>query len=80
MRKVFGVSAAQAAASGYPVYDAHGGSTAFGVGFSASRFMTPHWLINMDIAWNRLSGSATDSPITQSTVQGVVVLSTAYRW
>ena len=69
MRKVFGLSAAQAAASGYPVYDAHGGSTAFGVGFSASRFMTPHWLINTDIAWNRLTGSASDSPITQSTVQ-----------
>jgi outer membrane scaffolding protein for murein synthesis (MipA/OmpV family) len=80
MRKVFGVSAAQAAASGYPIYDAHGGSTAYGVGFSASRFMTPHWLINADLAWNRLTGSASDSPITQSTVQGVVELSTEYRW
>jgi len=80
MRKVFGVSAAQAAASGYPVYDAHGGSTAFGLGFSASRFMTPHWLISTDIAWNRLTGSASGSPITQSTAQGIVELSTEYRW
>jgi outer membrane scaffolding protein for murein synthesis (MipA/OmpV family) len=80
MRKVFGVSPAQAAASGYPVYAAHGGSTAVGVGFSASRFMTQHWLINADLAWNRLSGSAAASPITQSPVQGVVELSTEYRW
>ena len=80
MRKVFGVSAAQAAASGYPIYDAHGGSTAYGVGFSASRFITPHWLINTDLAWNRLTGSASASPITQSAVQGVVELSTEYRW
>ena len=80
MRKVFGVSATQAAASGYPVYAAHGGSTAIGLGFSASRFMTPHWLINMDLAWNRLRGSAADSPITQSAVQGVVELSSEYRW
>jgi len=74
------VSAAQASASGYPIYDAHGGPTAFGVGFSASRFMTQHWLINADLAWNRLLGSASDSPITQSTVQGVVEFSTEYRW
>jgi len=80
MRKVFGVSATQAAASGYPIYDAHGGSTAYGIGFSASRFLTPHWLINTDMAWNHLTGSASNSPITQSTVQGVVELSTEYRW
>jgi outer membrane scaffolding protein for murein synthesis (MipA/OmpV family) len=80
MRKVFGVSAAQAAASEFPVYDAHGGSTAAGVGFSASLFMTTHWLINTDMAWNRLLGSASESPITQSTVQGVVEFSTEYRW
>jgi outer membrane scaffolding protein for murein synthesis (MipA/OmpV family) len=80
MRKVFGVSASQAAASAYPVYDAHGGSTAVGLGFSASRFMTQHWLINTDLAWNRLLGSASESPITQSAVQGVVEFSTEYRW
>ncbi len=80
MRHAFGVSAAQAAASAYPVYDAHGGLTAAGLGFSASRFVTQHWLINADLAWNRLLGSASESPITQSTVQGVVEFSTEYRW
>ena len=80
MRNVFGVSSEQAAASEFPVYDAHGGTMAVGLGFSATRFMTEHWLINSDLAWNRLRGSAADSPITQSAVQGVVEFSTAYRW
>jgi len=53
---------------------------AVGLGFSASRFITPHWLVNADLAWNRLRGSAADSPITQTRVQGVVEFSTAYRW
>jgi outer membrane scaffolding protein for murein synthesis (MipA/OmpV family) len=42
--------------------------------------VTAHWLINADLAWNHLTGSANDSPITQSTMQGVVEFSTEYRW
>ena len=80
MRKVFGVSAVQAADSSYQVYDAHGGNMAVGLGFSASRFITPHWLVNADLAWNCLRGSAADSPITQTGIQGVVEVSSAYRW
>jgi outer membrane scaffolding protein for murein synthesis (MipA/OmpV family) len=79
-RKVFGVDAAQSADSIYPVYNAHGGLTAVGMGFSASRFLTDHWLVNADLAWNRLEGSAGDSPITQSREQGVIEFSTEYRW
>ena len=79
-RKVFGVDAAQAADSVYPVYNAHGGLTAVGMGFSASRFITDHWLVNADLAWNRLEGSASASPITQSNEQGVIEFSTEYRW
>jgi outer membrane scaffolding protein for murein synthesis (MipA/OmpV family) len=78
--KVFGVSAAQSANSGYPVYSAHGGSQAAGIGFSATRFITAHWLVNTDLAWNHLLGSATDGPITQTQVQGVLEFSTEYRW
>ena len=80
MRKVFGVSAAQAAASQYPIYEAHGGAMAAGLGFSATKFVTPHWLINTDMAWNRLRGSASESPITQSPIQGVIEFSTEFRW
>jgi outer membrane scaffolding protein for murein synthesis (MipA/OmpV family) len=80
MQKVFGVTAAQSIASGYPVYDAHAGSDAVGFGFSATGFVTDHWLINVDAAVNRLLGSARESPITQKTVQHAVGLSVAYAW
>jgi outer membrane scaffolding protein for murein synthesis (MipA/OmpV family) len=80
MRKVFGVSASQSLPSGYPVYEAHGGSTAIGLGFSATRFITPRWMVNADAAWNRLRGSAGESPVTQTGVQGVLEFSTEYRW
>jgi outer membrane scaffolding protein for murein synthesis (MipA/OmpV family) len=80
MQKVFGVTAAQSIASGYPVYDAHAGSDAVGFGFSATGFITDHWLINMDAAVNRLLGSARESPITQKTTQRALGLSVAYSW
>jgi outer membrane scaffolding protein for murein synthesis (MipA/OmpV family) len=80
MQKVFGVTTAQSIASGYPVYDAHAGSDAVGFGFSATGFVTDHWLINMDAAVNRLSGSARESPITQKTTQHALGLSVAYSW
>jgi len=79
-QKVFGVTADQASASDYPVYSAHGGAQAVGLGFSATRFVTPHWLVNVDLAWNHLLESANDSPIIQAPVQGVIEFSTAYRW
>jgi outer membrane scaffolding protein for murein synthesis (MipA/OmpV family) len=79
-QKVFGISPAQSDNSGYRVYYAHGGSQAAGIGFSATRFITPHWLANADLAWNHLLGSATQGPITQTQVQGVLSLSTEYRW
>jgi outer membrane scaffolding protein for murein synthesis (MipA/OmpV family) len=79
-QRVFGVSATQAANSDYRAYNAHGGKQAFGLGFSATRFITPHWLVNTDMAWNQLLGSFNDSPITQSHVQGILEISTEYRW
>jgi outer membrane scaffolding protein for murein synthesis (MipA/OmpV family) len=80
MQKVFGVTAAQSIASGYPVYDAHAGSDAVGFGFTATGFLTDHWLINMDAAVNRLLGSARESPITQKTTQHALGISVAYSW
>ena len=80
MQKEFGVTAAQAAASAYPEFDAHGGANAVGLGFSATRLITDQWLINLDAAVNRLLGSANASPITQVSVQHVVAVSFAYKW
>lgn len=80
MQKLFGVSPAQAQSSNYPVFTAHGGSVAKGVGFSATLFVTGHWLLNLDAAENRLIGSASESPITQRRTQRTLALATAYQW
>lgn len=80
LQKEFGVTMAQALASGYPVYDAHAGSNAAGIGFSATGFLTDHWLMSVDTAVNHLLGSAEQSPITQRSVQRVLALSVEYTW
>jgi len=77
---LFGVSPNQSRASGYPDYLAHGGLESAGFGVTATRFLGTHWLINADVAANRLFGSAADSPITQARIQKVLVLSWAYKW
>jgi outer membrane scaffolding protein for murein synthesis (MipA/OmpV family) len=76
----FGVSSAQAAASGYPVYEAHAGSNSMGLGFSASRFLTKHWIINTDMAIDRLIGSASESPFIVHKSQAAIALSFEYSW
>ncbi|MGH8316689.1 MAG: MipA/OmpV family protein [Steroidobacteraceae bacterium] len=80
MQKLFGVSPAQARSSGYPVFMAHGGSAAEGIGLSATLFITDHWLLNVDAAENRLLGSAGESPITQRRTQRALDLATAFQW
>ena len=65
------MSSAQALASRYSNYQAHAGMNVAGMGFSATRFITEHWLINVDGAYDRLLGSAADSPITQRKSQRV---------
>jgi outer membrane scaffolding protein for murein synthesis (MipA/OmpV family) len=77
---LFGVDPNQAFASGYRNYQAHGGLESAGVGLTVTRFVTKHWLLNLDLAANRLYGSAAASPITETRFQGVAVLSVAYRW
>jgi outer membrane scaffolding protein for murein synthesis (MipA/OmpV family) len=80
LQREFGVTTTQSMASGYPVYDAHAGTDAVGFGFSATSFVTLHWLVNVDAAVNHLLGSAEDSPITQKTTQHALALSIAYSW
>jgi outer membrane scaffolding protein for murein synthesis (MipA/OmpV family) len=80
LQTVFGVDSNQARASGYTDYQAHDGLESAGFGFTAIRFIDEHWLVNMNIAANRLLGSAANSPITQARTQKVVVLAAAYKW
>ncbi len=91
MQTTFGVDESQAEASGYPLFDAHGGINAVGFGFSATRFLSKRWLVNANLAVNRLLGSARDSPFTHERQKlngpaalaltgGALGLSVAYTW
>jgi outer membrane scaffolding protein for murein synthesis (MipA/OmpV family) len=80
MQHVYGVDAAQSLASGFPEFYPHAGTSAVGVGFSATWFITKHVLLNVNAAINQLRGGAAESPITQERTQRVLDLSAAYSW
>ena len=60
----FGVSAAESAASGYPVFDPEGWLK--GAGFEAEgRYaLSRHWAVRGEAGYERLLDDAADSPIT----------------
>jgi len=80
MQTLYGISPDQSLASGYPVYDPHAGTSAAGVGFSATRFVTQHWLLNLDAAISQIRGSASHSPLIEERTQRVLALSLNYQW
>jgi outer membrane scaffolding protein for murein synthesis (MipA/OmpV family) len=80
LQSEYGVSPAQSLASGHPVFDAHAGMASVGVGFSATRFITNHWLLNVDAALTKLKGSPDISPLTESSTQRELALSIDYQW
>ena len=80
LQSFYGVTAQQSAASGHPVYRlTHDGTSAAGVGFSATKFLGPHWLLNLDSAINQIRGSPSRSPIVERTWQHVIALSLNYQ-
>jgi outer membrane scaffolding protein for murein synthesis (MipA/OmpV family) len=80
MQVLYGVTPQQSAASGHPIYEiTHDGTTAAGVGFSATKFFGEHWLMNLDAALNQIRGSPSRSPVVENTYQRVGVLSVNYR-
>jgi outer membrane scaffolding protein for murein synthesis (MipA/OmpV family) len=58
----------------------HAGTSAAGVGFSATKFLSSHWLINADMAINQIRGSPAHSPLVERRTQRVLALSAAYTW
>jgi len=90
MQTTFGVNESQSLASGYPVFAAHGGMNAAGLGFSATRIISTRWLLNASLAVNRLIGSARNSPFTHEAQKdtgaalaltgGALTLSVLYTW
>jgi outer membrane scaffolding protein for murein synthesis (MipA/OmpV family) len=80
LQSLFGVSAQQSLASGHPEYlITHNGTAAAGVGFSATKFLGKHWLVNLDAAISQLRGDPADSPIVERRTQRVIALSFSYH-
>jgi outer membrane scaffolding protein for murein synthesis (MipA/OmpV family) len=80
VQKVFGVTLEQSIASGDPIFDVHGGTHAIGLGFSGTKVLTEHWLLNTNAAISYLQGSAAHSPITETHLQRALAVSVTYNW
>lgn len=81
MQTLYGVTESQSLASGHPQYEIPtNGTTAAGVGFSATKFLTPHWLLNLDTAISQIRGSPAHSPLVERRTQRVLAVSIDYNW
>ena len=80
MNTYFGISHTQAASTRYSFYKARGGFKSAGVGVSANYFLTPHVILNLDAADDRLLSSASDSPITQTSNEEAVSIGAIYKF
>jgi outer membrane scaffolding protein for murein synthesis (MipA/OmpV family) len=81
LQTMYGVSPEQSLASGHPAYEIpHAGTSAVGVGFSATKFVTAHWLLNVDAAVSQIRGTPAQSPIIESRTQKTLALSVDYQW
>ncbi len=80
MNAYFGVSQVQAANTHYRRYKASAGFKSAGLGISADYFVTPHTIISLNTAFNRLLGSAANSPITRTKYEAVVSVAALYKF
>ncbi|MFZ1992288.1 MAG: MipA/OmpV family protein [Alphaproteobacteria bacterium] len=76
----FGVTPAQSARSGLPVFNADRGPESFGAGLSAGWFMTDHWLITGDLAVKRILHDFDNSPVVREPWSAFASLSIAYAF
>lgn len=81
LQTLYGVTPEQSVMSGHPAYRIKdNGTNAAGVGFSATKFLTPHWLLNLDTAIDQIRGNASRSPLIERRTQRVLALSIDYNW
>jgi outer membrane scaffolding protein for murein synthesis (MipA/OmpV family) len=80
MNAYFGISQAQAAHTRYRPYRASAGFKSAGLGVSADYFVTPHIIISANGAFDRLLGSAANSPITRDKYEAVGSLALLYKF
>jgi len=80
MNAYFGISQEQAAHTRYHQYKASAGFKSAGLGVSADYFVTPHVIIALNGAFNRLLGSAANSPITRTKYEAVGSIAALYKF
>ncbi|WP_321798734.1 MipA/OmpV family protein [Caballeronia sp. J97] len=79
-RTLFGVSAAQSAASGLPQYGTGAGVRDVHVSFYASHDFSKHWVGSMNVTLGRLVHYAANSPITESRRELTAFAALNYRF
>jgi outer membrane scaffolding protein for murein synthesis (MipA/OmpV family) len=80
MRSYFGVNAAQATATGFRSFTAHGGIKSTGWGATVVYRLDDHWLIDCDLAYQRLLDDAERSPIVETATQFTAGLNLVYHF
>ena len=64
-RPYFGITAAQSAASGLPIFDPKGGVRWYGAGTQARYRWTAEWAMHAFIEYERLAGDTANSPLVE---------------
>jgi len=81
LQTLYGVDQRQSIASGHPEYlIPSAGTSDAGVGFSATKFIGTHLLVNLDAAISQIRGTPARSPIVETRTQRVLALSFEYHW
>ena len=80
MRRYFGVTPAQSAASGFRTYRPDGGVKSYGVAITANFQVTKHWIVVGNLVGSRLRGEAGASPIVERRNSVSPSLGVAYSW
>jgi outer membrane scaffolding protein for murein synthesis (MipA/OmpV family) len=80
MREYFGVNATQSAASGLRQFTAHAGFKSAGWGATAIYRITDEWMVDCDLAFERLLGDAERSPVVQNSSQFTAILNLDYHF
>jgi outer membrane scaffolding protein for murein synthesis (MipA/OmpV family) len=80
MQRYFGITPAESASSGLPVFMAGGGIKTVSFGADATWLMGHHWFLNIVAAGDCLIDDANRSPTTRNQVQGITGFTVAYRF
>jgi outer membrane scaffolding protein for murein synthesis (MipA/OmpV family) len=68
-KRFYGIDQQQAARSGYPTFDAHGGASHASIGVNALWNLDAHWFVEGVAALSRTLGHAARSPLIQTPAQ-----------